>query len=445
MPQQAAPSMSITKVAFASAIGCTIEWYDFFLYGTVTPLVFNRLFFPNYNPVVGTLLAYTTFLIGFIARPVGGVIFGHFGDKLGRKTVLVLTLMVMGVATFVIGLMPTYAQVGVWSPIILLVLRVFQGIGIGGEWGGAVLMAVEHAPTTKRGFYGSWPQIGVPAGLLLSAAMVSLLSLAGPAAFLSWGWRAAFIASAILVAIGLYIRLKLLETPAFEKVKEAKAEAPVPFLELIRTHPRQIMLGMGARYIEGACFNTWGVFIIAYVTTSLGLSSQVALLGVIITCVVMVFMLAYAGSLSDRFGRRRVFGLGSLAIGILVFPSFWLMDSHSTALIWLAILVPFGLAYPFVYGPEAALFSELFDTRVRYSGVSFVYQFSGIFASGLTPIIATALVAMDGKRPWYLCGYVVIVSLVSALSVYAMRETVKRDMAVDETQPTLIGEPRRAT
>lgn len=433
MTQEPARSMSITKVAFASGIGCTIEWYDFFLYGTVTPLVFNKLFFPNYNPVVGTLLAYTTFLIGFIARPVGGIIFGHFGDRLGRKTVLVLTLFVMGLATFVIGLMPTYAAIGVWSPILLLVLRIFQGIGIGGEWGGAVLMAVEHAPSTKRGFYGSWPQIGVPAGLLLSAGMVSVLSLAGPGAFLSWGWRVAFLASAILVVIGLYIRLKLLETPAFQKVQEARAEAPVPFTELIRTHPRQVMLGMGARYIEGATFNVWGVFIIAYVTTSLGMSSQTALIGVIITSAVMVAMLAFAGSLSDRLGRRRVFGVGSLVIGLLVFPSFWLMGSHSPVLIWIAILIPFGLVYPMVYGPEAALFSELFDTRVRYSGVSFVYQFSGIFASGLTPIIATYLVAIDGRKPWYLCAYVVVVSIISAISVYAMKESVKRDMAVDQT------------
>jgi len=433
MPQEPAPPMSITKVAFASAIGCTIEWYDFFLYGTVTPLVFNKLFFPNYNPVVGTLLAYTTFLIGFIARPVGGIIFGHFGDRLGRKTVLVLTLFVMGLATFIIGFMPTYADIGVWSPIILLLLRVFQGIGIGGEWGGAVLMAVEHAPPSKRGFYGSWPQIGVPAGLLLSAGMVSVLSLAGPAAFLAWGWRVAFLASAVLVAIGLYIRLKLLETPAFEKVKEAGTEASVPFMELMRTHPKQVLLGMGARYIEGATFNTWGVFIIAYVTTALGMSSQIALIGVIITSAVMIVMLALCGSLSDRVGRRRLFGFGSLAIGLLVFPSFWLMDSHSPLLIVIAILVPFGLVYPMVYGPEAALFSELFDTRVRYSGVSFVYQFSGIFASGLTPIIATWLLYVDGKRPWLLCAYIVIVSIISAVSVYAMKETVKRDMAVDET------------
>jgi MFS transporter, MHS family, shikimate and dehydroshikimate transport protein len=204
--QQHQSSSSITKVALASGIGCTIEWYDFFLYGTVTPLVFNKVFFPNFDPVAGTLLAYTTFFVGFLSRPIGGIIFGHFGDRLGRKTVLILTLLVMGIATFLIGLLPTYGEIGIWASVLLLVLRVFQGIGIGGEWGGAVLMAVEHSPDARRGFYGTWPQIGVPAGLLLSAAVVSLLSLAGDAAFLAWGWRIAFLISVVLVGVGLYIR-----------------------------------------------------------------------------------------------------------------------------------------------------------------------------------------------------------------------------------------------
>jgi metabolite-proton symporter len=423
---------SITKIAFASAIGCTIEWYDFFLYGTVTPLVFNKLFFPNFDPVVGTLLAYTTFFVGFISRPIGGILFGHFGDKLGRKTILVLTLLVMGVATFLIGFLPSYAAIGIWSPLILLLLRVFQGIGIGGEWGGAVLMAVEHSPGGKRGFYGSWPQIGVPAGLLLSAGFVSGLSLFGDAAFLAWGWRLCFLISAVLVAVGLYVRLKILETPAFEKLKSEQAEVPVPFVELIGTHGKNVLLGMGARYIEGVCFNTWGVFIIAYVTGALHMSRQAALWGVIITCAAMIVMLPYYSVISDRLGRRRVFGWGAIGIGLLAFPSFWLMDTHSTVLVWLAILIPFGIVYPAVYGPEAALFSELFDTRVRYSGVSFVYQASGIFASGLTPIIATWLLSVGGGRPWIFCGYVVVVAAISALSVYAMRETLHRDMVKDE-------------
>jgi MFS transporter, MHS family, shikimate and dehydroshikimate transport protein len=427
-----ARKQSITMIAFASAIGCTIEWYDFFLYGTVTPLVLNKLFFPNFSPVMGTLLAYTTFFVGFIARPVGGVIFGHFGDKVGRKTMLIMTLLVMGVATFLIGLLPGYSTVGIWAPLLLLLLRVFQGIGLGGEWGGAVLMATEHSPEGKRGFYGSWPQIGVPAGLLLSAGLVSGLSLFGNDAFLAWGWRLAFMLSAVLVAIGLYIRLKILETPAFEQLKQAGAEVAVPFVELVTTHGKEVMLGMGIRYIEGVCFNTWGVFIIAYVTVALGMSRQTALWAVIITCAVMMLMLPYYGLLSDRIGRRRVFAWGAAGIGLLAFPSFWLMDTHSTLLVWLAVLVPFGLVYPAVYGPEAAIFTELFDTRVRYSGVSFVYQASGIFASGLTPIIATWLLAAGGNRPWLFCSYVVVVSIISVLSMLAIRETANRDMIKDQ-------------
>jgi len=300
-----------------------------------------------------------------------------------------------------------------------------------------VLMAIEHSPGGKRGYYGSWPQIGVPAGLLLSSAVVWLLSLLPEATFLSWGWRVAFLVSAVLVAVGLYIRLKVLETPAFALIKEAGRQAEVPFVELVRTHQKNVLLGLGARYIEGVTFNTFGVFIIAYVTTALGLTKQVALASVIIASLIMIVMLPIFGRLSDRYGRRLLFGVGSLVIGILVFPSFWLMETRSPVLICIAVAIPFGLIYPAVYGPEAALFSELFDTRVRYSGASFVYQFSGIFASGLTPILATWFLQLGNNAPWYICIYVLIVSLISAASVYAMRDTHERDITVDAA----AGEP----
>jgi MFS transporter, MHS family, shikimate and dehydroshikimate transport protein len=422
---------SIGTIALASAIGTTIEWYDFFLFGVVTPLVFNKLFFPNFDPLVGTLLAYTTFFVGFISRPVGGIIFGHYGDRIGRKTVLVLTILIMGTATFLIGLLPTYASVGIWAPIMLLFLRVFQGIGIGGEWGGAVLMAVEHSPTGRRGFYGSWPQIGVPAGLLLSSGMVYLLSYLPEADFFSWGWRIAFLISAVLVAVGLYIRLKIMETPAFTRIQESKKVAHVPFVELWRTHGKNTLLGLGARYIEGVTFNIFGVFIVGYLAGTLGLPRQTALAGVMIASAIMIIMLPIYGNLSDRIGRRRMFAVAGLLIGILSFPAFWLMQSKDPLLTWIAIAVPFAFVYPAVYGPQAALFSELFDTRVRYTGISFVYQFSGIYASGLTPIIATALLPMGNNKPWLICTYVLAVSVISALSVFAMTEAHKRDMAVD--------------
>ena len=418
-------------IAFASAIGTTIEWYDFFLFGVVTPLVFNKLFFPNFDPLVGTLLAYTTFFVGFISRPIGGIIFGHYGDRIGRKTVLVLTILIMGVATFLIGLLPTYATVGIWAPVMLLFLRIFQGIGIGGEWGGAVLMAVEHSPAGRRGFYGSWPQIGVPAGLLLSSGMVYLLSYLPEADFFSWGWRIAFLISAVLVAVGLYIRLKIMETPAFTRIQESDKVVHVPFFELWRTHGKNTLLGLGARYIEGVTFNIFGVFVVGYLAGTLGLPRQTALAGVMIASAIMIVMLPIYGNLSDRIGRRRMFGVAGILIGILSFPAFWLMQTKEPLLVWIAIAVPFAFVYPAVYGPQAALFSELFDTRVRYTGISFVYQFSGIYASGLTPIIATALLPMGGNKPWLICLYVLAVSIVSALSVFAMTEAHKRDMAVD--------------
>jgi MFS family permease len=394
--------------------------------------VLNKLFFPNADVLISTLLAYGTFFVGFLSRPIGGIIFGHYGDRLGRKTVLILTLLIMGIATFLIGLLPTYASAGMWAPLLLLALRIFQGIGIGGEWGGAVLMAVEHSPGGQRGFYGAWPQIGVPAGLLLSAGVVNLLSFLNNDDFFAWGWRVAFLLSAVLVAIGLYIRLRILETPAFKVAQQQNQIAAVPVAELFRTHSKNTLLGLGARYIEGVTFNMYGVFLVGYLTSTLHMTRQTALLAVMVASAIMIVMLPICGRLSDRIGRRKVFGIASLLIGVLSFPAFWLMGPQSPLLTIIAVAVPFALVYPAVYGPEAALFSELFDTRVRYTGISFVYQFSGIFASGLTPIVATALLPLGGGQPWLICLYILVVSAISALSVYAMTDRHDSDIAVDQ-------------
>jgi MFS transporter, MHS family, shikimate and dehydroshikimate transport protein len=423
---------SIGTIALASAIGTTIEWYDFFLYGVMTPLVLNKLFFPNADVLISTLLAYGTFFVGFLSRPIGGVIFGHYGDRIGRKTVLILTVLIMGLATFLIGLLPTYASAGMWAPIMLLGLRIFQGIGIGGEWGGAVLMAVEHSPGGRRGFYGSWPQIGVPAGLLLSAGVVNALSFLNNDDFFAWGWRIAFLLSIVLVVIGLYIRLKIMETPAFTQAQEQNKIAAVPVAEMFRTHTKNTILGLGARYIEGVTFNTYGVFLVGYLTSTLHMTRQSALSAVMVASAIMIFMLPVCGKLSDRLGRRLVFGVASLLIGVLTFLSFYMMDGTSTLMTIIAVAIPFAFVYPAVYGPEAALFSELFDTRVRYTGISFVYQFSGIFASGLTPIVATALLPLGGGKPWLICLYVLVVSVISALSVYAMTDRHTSDITVDQ-------------
>ncbi|MEJ8291260.1 MFS transporter [Delftia tsuruhatensis] len=413
----------IRKVVTSALIGATIEWYDFFLYGVVAGIVFSKLYFPSDDPLISTLLAYTTFAVGFVTRPLGGVIFGHFGDRVGRKSILVITLMIMGVSTFLIGLLPTHAQIGVAAPILLLLLRVAQGIGLGGEWGGAVLMAYEYAPKEKRGFYASLPQVGLAIGLFMASGVVALLSwLCTEEQFMAWGWRVAFLISGLMVAVGMYIRLHVKETPEFAAVKARNAETAIPFMDVMRRYPGNVLKGMGARYIDGVFFNVFGVFSISYLTSTLQISRTDALIGVMVAAVVMCFTIPLFGRLSDRLGRSRVYLWGSLITAVSAFPAFWLM-AHSggnVLLIWIAIVVPFGILYAAVYGPEAALFCDLFDAKVRYTGISFVYQFSGIFASGITPIIATALVKTAGGSPWLVCLYVVFAGAVSAWCAWAI-------------------------
>lgn len=424
--QQVRGTNSLATVAIASTIGAMIEWYDFFLYGVFASLVFNKLFFPSFDPVIGTLIAYVTFLVGFVARPVGGVIFGHYGDKIGRKKMLVTTLVIMGVATFAIGLLPTYGNIGPWAAVLLLLLRLLQGIGIGGEWGGAILMTFEYAPPGKRGLFGSLPQIGLAAGLALSTGVVAVLTRLPPDAFLAWGWRIGFLVSAALVVVGVYIRSRISETPTFQEVVDTGRVARVPFARLIRTSWKQILLGMAARYGEGVTFNAYAVFAISYLATTLKFPRTAALLAVTVASLVMIVFIPIAGRLSDRYGRRLVYGSGAILIGIAGFIAFAAMNaSHETIIVWLAIIVPLGVLYPFMYGPEPALFAELFDPSVRYSGVSFVYQFSGIFASGLTPIILTGMVASGYGQPWMIAGYCAFSCLVSAVAVVFIRETAR--------------------
>ena len=421
---------AVRRVVAASLIGATIEWYDFFLYGVVAGIVFNKLYFPGSDPLVSTMLAYGTFAVGFLSRPIGGVIFGHFGDKLGRKAMLVMTLTIMGVATVLIGCIPTYEQIGVWAPITLLALRIAQGIGLGGEWGGAVLMAFEYAPKEKRGLYASIPQIGMALGLCGASGMVALLSyLLTDAQFLAWGWRVAFILSIVLVAVGMYIRLNVMETPEFSKVKKEGAEVKLPIKEVLVNYPGNVLAGMGARYIDGVFFNIFGVFSIAYLTQTLKIARTDALLGVMMAAMVMVITIPLFGALSDKIGRTRIYFWGSLLTGLSAFAGFWLMKTSggSMTTIWLAIIIPFGVFYASVYGPEAALFSELFDAKVRYSGISFVYQFSGIFASGITPIIATYLLKEGGGEPWLIASYVMFAAVISALSAVWIGARKRRD------------------
>ncbi|RDW18871.1 MFS transporter [Oceanobacillus chungangensis] len=410
----------LRRVVASSLIGSTIEWYDFFLYGVVAGIVFNQLYFPTGNLFVSTMLAFGTFAAGFVVRPIGGIIFGHFGDKIGRKSMLVLSLTIMGISTALMAFLPTFGQIGIIAPISLVLLRMIQGLALGGEWGGAVLMTFEHAPEKKRGLYASLPQIGLAIGLLLASGVVGLLSLLlAEDQFLQWGWRIAFAISALLVFLGLWIRLNVDESPEFKKFKEEKEDSGIPIKEMWRGNVGNIIAGMGARYIDGVFFNIMGVFSITYLTQNMDISQNVALLGVSAAAFVMCFFIPIFGYISDRFGRTRTYWYGSLVTGFSAIPAFWFMSNSgsSTVVIWLSIIIPLGIFYAAVYGPEAALFSELFDAKVRYTGISFVYQFSGIFASGLTPMVATYLLSLSDGFPTYLVLYVIFAGILSAISV----------------------------
>lgn len=427
--QREGETESIWQVVVASFIGTTIEWYDFFLYGTAAALVFNKLFFPNIDPLLGTLAAFGTYGVGFVARPLGGLVFGHYGDRVGRKTMLIISLMMMGIATFAIGLLPTYDSIGLWAAVLLVVLRLIQGFGVGGEWGGAVLLAVEHSPEGRRGFYGSWAQMGVPMGLLLSTLVFDFFVARLPEEqFLSWGWRAPFLVSIILVAVGLFVRLKILETPAFRQIQETRTEAQMPIVDVMRQHPKNVLLAMGMRMAENGIFYVLTVFVLSYVTQQLGLDRSTVLTGVIIAALVSLFSTPAFGALSDRVGRRPVYLFGAAFSLIFSFPFFWLLDTKLPVVIWLAILVGLVIGHDPMYGPQAAFFSELFGTRLRYSGASIGYQLASVVAGALSPIIAAALLAWSGGDPWPVAVYMIILCLITLLSTYLASETFREDI-----------------
>jgi metabolite-proton symporter len=423
----------VRRVIVASLVGTSLEWYDFFIYGTAAALVFNRLFFPSFEPLVGTLLAFTTYAVGFVARPLGGIVFGHYGDKLGRKNVLVVTLLLMGIATFLIGVLPTYDTIGVWAPILLVALRFLQGLGLGGEWGGAVLMTLESGDPSRRGLNASWPQVGVPIGLLLANGILSLMgAVTSEAAFLSWGWRVPFLISGLLVVVGLWIRLTIAESPLFREVEQTGTKAAAPIMEVLRRYPKQVLLAVGARVGVDVAFYTFVLFITAYVFTYLELPRNYALNAVLIAAAIQVFAIPFFGGLSDRFGRRPLYLAGAVGAGVWVFAFFALLDTGRFALIVLAAVVAL-IFHAAMYGPQAAFIAEMFPTKVRYTGASMGYQLAGIVGGAVAPIISVALLGRFDTSV-AVSVYVVAMIVITLTCVLLAPETSRIDLHADPAE-----------
>ncbi|ALV48826.1 MFS transporter [Streptomyces sp. 4F] len=435
-PSTAPPARSnLKRIVAASLIGTTIEWYDFFLYGSAAALVFNELFFPDSDPLVGTLLSFLTYAVGFAARPIGALVFGHYGDRLGRKKLLVLSLLMMGGATFAIGLMPTHATIGSMAPILLTVLRLVQGFALGGEWGGAVLLVSEHGDARRRGFWASWPQTGAPAGQLLATGVLALLTaVLSESAFGAWGWRIPFLLSGVLVIVGLWIRLSVDESPVFkEALKRAEArkaeDAPaerMPLVAVLKHHWRDVLVAMGARMAENISYYVITAFILVYATTSAGVSRQTALNAVLIASALHFAVIPAWGALSDRWGRRPVYLIGAVGVGLWMFPFFALIDSGGFGALLLAVTVGLVL-HGAMYAPQAAFFSEMFATRMRYSGASIGAQFASVAAGAPAPLIATALLSDYGTST-PIALYVIAASLLTVVAILAAKETRHRDL-----------------
>jgi metabolite-proton symporter len=445
VPQSRTP---IGKVVFASLIGTAVEWYDFFLYGSAAALVFGPLFFPDNEPASATLLAFGTYAVGFVARPLGGIVFGHFGDRVGRKKMLVYALLLMGLATFAIGLLPTYATIGIAAPLALVLCRLLQGFAVGGEWGGAVLMAAEHGDDHRRGYWSSWPQAGVPLGNLLSAAVLWVLAvLQSDATFEAWGWRIPFLLSAVLVLIGLYVRLTIEESPVFAENRAAlesrtqEGSPTLPVLEVVKRYPREVLIAMGMRMAENISYYIWTIVVITYLTTYLELPDDYAITGVLIGSAIQFALIPAVGALSDRVGRRPLYMAGAAGVGVWGFVFFPLLDTGSRTVIVLAILGGL-LFHSLMYAPQSAFFSELFGTSVRYSGASVGYQLASVFAGGLAPLIAVALLGDNVAQPNTVAVgvYIAVAALISVVATMAAKETRGSTLRHDRRVESLAGD-----
>ena len=431
---------SALRVIIASLIGTSLEWYDFFLYGSAAALVFGSVFFPTFEPATGTLLAFATYAVGFVARPLGGVFFGHFGDRIGRKNVLVATLVLMGAATFAVGLLPTYQTWGIAAPICLVSLRFLQGLGLGGEWGGAVIMSLEHGDPARRGLNAAWPQVGVPAGNLLAAAVMWVMSAVQPeATFLQWGWRVPFLISAVLILVGLWVRLAITESPLFAEVEATGAKSRMPLVEVLQRHPRGLLVAMGARIGTDVAFYTFALYVLTYVTETVGLPRTVALTAVLVGSGLQLVLIPAFGALSDRIGRRPVYAAGAVAAAAWAFAFFPLLDTGSTTVIIVAVVVAL-LAHAAMYAPQAALIAELFSTRLRYSGASMGYQIAGIFGGAIAPIVAIKLVSATGGS-LAVSAYVLAMMAITLVALKFAPETSQVDIHDEALGSRVPGAP----
>lgn len=418
----------MSRIVWASVLGTVVEWYDFLIYGTAAALVFNKLFFPTMDPLAGTIAAFSAYAVGFVARPLGGAIFGHFGDRAGRKEMLTLTMLIMGAGTFLIGCLPTYEQIGIWAPILLVLFRLMQGIGIGGEWGGAVLMVIEHAPDKKRGFYGSLVQVGFPAGIALSTATFLLLTMLPQEDFLSWGWRLPFLFSVVLIGVGLFVRLKLVETPAFAKIKKTESAARMPVLDVIMKHPRTFLTAVGIKVSEVAWVYVLTVFSIVYATGTLGLPRTLILYAILLAAILEFATLPLFGWLSDRIGRRPMYIGGAIVSALCAFVVFPLMETRDPVVVVLTIAVVMSLTHATMFGPQAAFMPELFGTRLRYSGASLGCQIAAAISGGFAPMIATGLLAWAGAT-WPIAIYLAALAGVTLIATVFAAETRDLDIS----------------
>ena len=419
--------VALGRVVWSSVLGSTVEWYDFTIYGTAAALVFNKLFFPNLSPAVGTIAAFGSYATGFLARPLGGAVFGHFGDRIGRKAMLSMTIILMGVGTFLIGCLPTYGQIGIAAPLLLVALRIVQGIGIGGEWGGAVLMVIENAPNERRGFYGSLVQLGNPLAVITATAVFALASQLPERDFLAWGWRVPFLLSAILVGIGLFIRLRLVETPAFRQVQEGHAVAKIPLLEILTRHRQTFLVSVGLKISEIAFVSIATFFSINYVTEQLGMARSAVLNGVLLAAVIELFTIPAFGWLSDCYGRKPMFIAGCLFSIAFAFPMFWLLQTHNPVVIAITIALAVSFGQGIMFGPEAAWVAELFPARLRYSGASLGFQLGAALSGGLTPMLASALLLWTGAT-WSISVYLIGAAVVTLAATIAARETARQPL-----------------